>query len=77
MNSVDDLITLLQDELGLPLTAADADAAFDDVPGWDSVHLLWLLTALERETGRSLPLAAILEAPSLRAVFELTAAPAS
>ncbi|MFJ9697876.1 acyl carrier protein [Kitasatospora sp. NPDC101183] len=76
MNSVDDLITLIQDELGLPIDTGDAESSFDDVPGWDSVHLLWLLTALERETGRSVPLAALLEAPSLRAVYDLASAPA-
>ncbi|MEU9080409.1 acyl carrier protein [Kitasatospora sp. NPDC004745] len=75
MNSVDDLIALIQDELGLPIGTEDATASFDDVPGWDSVHLLWLLTALERETGRSLPLAALLEAPSLQAVYDLASAP--
>lgn len=75
MKTVDDLIILIQDELGLPITEADANVGFDQVPGWDSVHLLWLLTALERESGRRLSLAAILEAPSLQAVFDLTVAP--
>jgi acyl carrier protein len=59
---------LLRDELGLNLTGADLDTAFDDLPGWDSVMLLKLLGATEQLTGRPAPMLAVLEARDLRAV---------
>lgn len=35
MNSIDDFLILLQDDLGLPVTGADVGAGLDRVPGWD------------------------------------------
>lgn len=40
----------------------------------DSVHLLRLLTVLERETGRQISLPEMLEAQSLQHIFDLTVA---
>ncbi|MCM3922995.1 acyl carrier protein [Frankia sp. AiPs1] len=71
MRTVEDFVTLLRDELALPVTADDLGRDLDTVESWDSVHLLALCTILERETGRSLPFAAVLEAPSLDAVYRL------
>jgi len=71
VNSIDDFLILLQDDLGLPVTGADVGAGLDRVPGWDSVHLLSLLTLLERTTGRALPLADALEAGSLEEIYAL------
>lgn len=75
MNSIDDLVTLIRDEIGLPIEVADAGRSFDEVAGWDSVHLLWLASALERATGRSISLARLLEADSINEVY-LLAVPA-
>lgn len=69
--SIDDFVALVSDELGLPVTVADADRSFDELPGWDSVHLLWLLTTLERETGRQISLPDLLAAKSLEQVHAL------
>jgi acyl carrier protein len=66
-----DFIGLLRDELGLELDVEDVSLGFDEVPGWDSVHLLRLLTVLERETGRALSVPDVLQAPNLRHVYEL------
>lgn len=74
MNSIDDLVTLVRDELGLPLTAADADRKLSDLEGWDSVHLLWLLTALERSTGRRISMPDVLEAGTLADIHALATA---
>lgn len=63
--SIDEFVELLQDEIGLPVTAADVDRDLDQVAGWDSVQLLTLLTALERVTGRSISLPDVLTAASL------------
>ncbi|MFE9445700.1 acyl carrier protein [Streptomyces sp. NPDC006602] len=74
MNSIDDFVALLRDELALSVTADDIGLGFDAVPSWDSVHLLSLCTILERETGRPLALSEVLEAPSLEAVYRLATA---
>jgi aryl carrier-like protein len=71
MISVDEFVTLLRDELALPVTADDLDRGLDSVEAWDSVHLLALCTVLERETGRSLPFAEVLKAPNLAEVYRL------
>jgi acyl carrier protein len=69
VNSIDDLVTLVRDELGLPVTTQDAAINLDRLPGWDSMHLLWLLTALERTTGRSVSLPDVLAATSLEEIY--------
>lgn len=75
MRTVEDYLALLTDELALPVTAEDLGRPLDAVAAWDSVHLLTLCTVLERETGRPLSLADVLEAPSLEAVYRLAVAP--
>ena len=71
MNSIDDFVVLVRDETGLEVTSENVHAVFDEVPGWNSLHLLTLLTLLERATGRTLSLPDVLEAPSLAHVYEL------
>jgi acyl carrier protein len=66
--SIGEFVALVQDEIGLPVTEADVDRALDQVTGWDSVHLLTLLTTLERVTGRSISLPDVLSAPSLGSI---------
>lgn len=73
MNTIEDFIGLIRDGLGLPVTVADASRSLDDIPDWDSVHLLWLATSLERETGRAVSLASVLEAGSLEQIYQLAA----
>lgn len=74
MNSIDDFADLLRNQLGLAVTPEQIDAGFDEVPGWDSVQLLTLLTVLERATGRQISLPEVLEAGSLRDVFSVAVA---
>jgi acyl carrier protein len=74
VSTLDDLIDLVRDELGLSITPDQAAGGFDLITGWDSVHLLWLAGALERTTGHTLSFADLLEASSLKAVYELAAA---
>ena len=69
MNSIEDFVTLIRDETGLALTVDDARRSLDDVPGWDSVHLLTLLVALEKSTGRRISVPAVLEADTLAGIF--------
>ncbi|MER6098117.1 acyl carrier protein [Streptomyces sp. NPDC001728] len=74
MKNLDDFLTLVESEIGLSLTPATVGAGFDELPGWDSLHLLTLLTAIERETGQRVPMTQVLESTSLHDVFALTAA---
>jgi acyl carrier protein len=69
MNSLEELITLIQDELGIAVTADDAGRSLDEIPGWDSVHLLWLVTVVERRTGRPASLPGLLEARDIEGLY--------
>ncbi len=71
MNSIDEFVSLLRDEIGLPVSATDIEAGLDQVPGWDSVHLLTLMMALETRTSRPIPMPELLEAPSLGHIYRL------
>ena len=73
MNTIDDFVALVREEIGLPLELADLDRHFDELPGWDSVHLLQLLTVLEKKTGRRISLPAVLESSSLENIYALAA----
>jgi acyl carrier protein len=72
VSSIDDLLDVVRDQLGLPVTADDADRALDEIPGWDSVHLLWLMTTLEARTGRRISMPEVLEAATLAELYEVT-----
>lgn len=77
MNTIDDFMALIRDELGLPVTAEDAALEFDMISGWDSTYMLWLVAILEQKTGRRITVIDILEAPNLEHVFDLVARPGS
>jgi acyl carrier protein len=74
VTTIDDLITLIRDEMGLSVTQDDADLPLDQVAGWDSLHLLSLMTLLERRTARSVPFVDLVEAGSLREILDLAVA---
>ncbi|MEW1792173.1 MULTISPECIES: acyl carrier protein [Streptomyces] len=69
MNSIDAFVQLLRDEVGLDVGPEDLRIGLDQVEGWDSVHLLTLLTHLEKLTGRRISLLDALEAPHLEALY--------
>jgi acyl carrier protein len=69
MLTLDRFVALIAEELAFPLTSDDLAVTFDRLPNWDSLHLLVLLTALERETGRRLSLPDLLEAQSLEQIY--------
>jgi acyl carrier protein len=73
MNDVEDFLTLLRDELGMAVTRDDLDRHLDQVPDWDSAHLVELVTLLERETGHSVPVPDMLSATSLGEIYRLAA----
>jgi acyl carrier protein len=74
MRTFDDFVGLVRDELGLAITAEQATGSLDGVPGWDSMHLLTVLVLLERQTGRPISVPAVLEAGSLRDIYDLVVA---
>ncbi|MFI9162274.1 acyl carrier protein [Kitasatospora aureofaciens] len=71
MNSAEDFVVLVRDEIGLPVTDAHLELGFDQVPGWDSLNMLRLVTVLERETGRAIAFPDALEARSLGSLYRL------
>lgn len=73
MTTIDDFVALVRDELGLDIDRADVERDLDELPGWDSLQLLTLATALERSTGRSIVLPDILEATSLAGIYAVAA----
>ena len=74
MNSLADLAALIRDQMGIPVTEADMTCSLTQLPGWDSVHLLWLHTVLEHATGRQILMPDLLEAPDLASIYELAVA---
>ncbi|MCP2321422.1 Phosphopantetheine attachment site [Nocardia amikacinitolerans] len=71
MSSIEDFVELVNMEAGLSLKVIDADVHFDHLEGWDSLHLLAVLTALERQTGRRISMPDVLTAQNLRDVYKL------
>jgi acyl carrier protein len=71
MNSLEDFVAILQDDLGLSITIEDIGRDLDQVAGWDSVHLLELMSALERQGGRPVALPDLLSATNLAEIYAL------
>ncbi|MFF4650445.1 acyl carrier protein [Streptomyces sp. NPDC001380] len=69
-----EFVGLLRDATGLDLGAAELDLDYDRLPGWDSLHLLKLVSALERATGRRVPVGRVLETRSLAELHSLAVA---
>ncbi|MFE0514805.1 acyl carrier protein [Streptomyces sp. NPDC058964] len=68
MSAVDTLegfLALLRDELSLDTTVEEARRSLVDLPRWDSLYLLRLVTLVEEETGRRLSLSPVLQARTL------------
>ncbi|MFC3575163.1 acyl carrier protein [Streptomyces yaanensis] len=66
-----DFVDTVRDELGLPVADDQIGADFDELPEWDSLHLLKLVTAMEQDSGWSVPVGRVLEARSLKEIYEL------
>ncbi|GHJ15426.1 MULTISPECIES: acyl carrier protein [unclassified Micromonospora] len=72
-----EFLRLVRDELSLPVAdTGDLDVDLDAVPGWDSIHVLRLVVAMERRTGHRVPVGALLTQRTLRGIYRrATAAP--
>ncbi|GBG35990.1 acyl carrier protein [Mycobacterium montefiorense] len=60
MNALD-FHELVVDEISIDIEVAHLTTPLDDLPDWDSVYLLKLVTAIERRTGKSVPVSALLD----------------
>ncbi|MEW9533755.1 hypothetical protein [Microbispora sp. NPDC049125] len=69
-----EFLDLVRLEVGLSFSPDDLVRDFDELPGWDSVYLLKLISALEGESGRRLPVAEVMEARRLATIHELVGA---
>lgn len=71
MITKDDFIRIVRDELALPMNGADLETDLDSerAVSWDSLHMLRLVAAVERETGTRVPVGRLLEDRSLRAIY--------
>lgn len=74
LDSIEDFVALLRDHVGLQISVQDVPKSLDEIPGWDSLHLLWIMTAVHRRTGRSVPIPELLEAGTLEDVYRLAVA---
>ena len=72
--TLDDFTRLVSEELDLPVEPGQITADFDEIPDWDSLHLLKLVTALEPAAGRAVPVGKVLEARSLKEIYDLAVA---
>jgi acyl carrier protein len=71
MFSRDEFVDLLRDELAVLVTADDLAADVDQLPDWNSGNLIRLVVALERATGRRVPVDKLLTARSLETMYRL------
>ncbi len=74
MITEESFIQLVRDELALPLADTDLESDFDRVVSWDSLHVLRLVAAVEKETGKRVPVGKLLAERSLRGIYNLLAA---
>ncbi|MDS1270913.1 phosphopantetheine-binding protein [Lipingzhangella sp. LS1_29] len=65
-----EFLELLDEELGLRVTPEDLTCDLDALEGWDSLHLLRLMSALESRTGRGVRLTDVIEATTLGQVLD-------
>ncbi|MBV6701507.1 acyl carrier protein [Kitasatospora aureofaciens] len=70
-DSLEAFLRMVGEELDLTVGDGDADRDLADLPGWDSMNLLRLVTLLEADSGRRLPVRAVLEARSLAEIHSV------
>ena len=70
----DSFLALVRDELALPLAEDDLESDFDRIVAWDSLQTLRLVAAVEKKTGRRVPVGRVLAQQSLRGIFDVLTA---
>lgn len=61
-------------ELALPLSGDESDNSLDRPVHWDSLHVLRLVAAIERRTGRRVPVGRLLRDRNLRSIYDCVVA---
>jgi acyl carrier protein len=72
VNTIEEFVTLLHDELGLVVSTEEVHEPLDTLPVWDSLHMLAVLTMLERRKGVRIMLPEALEATTLHDIYAMT-----
>lgn len=63
-------IRIVRDDLSLPLNGIDLSAGLaGGVVSWDSLHMMRLVAAVEKETGRRLPVGPLLADKNIDAIY--------
>lgn len=75
MMTQDDFISIVRDQLRLPLANADLENDFDQEVNWRSIHLVRLFVEVEKKTGQRVPVARLFEERTVRGIYDLFAAP--
>ncbi|MDT0378453.1 phosphopantetheine-binding protein [Streptomyces sp. DSM 42041] len=71
----DEFLHLVRDELDLPVADDETGTDFDQIVSWNSLHMLRLVAAVERETGHSVPVGRLLADRNLDSIYaRITAA---
>jgi len=65
----DQFVSIVRNELDLPLTSDDLELEFDQIVSWDSMHMLRLVMAIEQETGQRLKVGQLMADRSLAAIY--------
>jgi acyl carrier protein len=68
-----DFIRIVRDELALPLSDADLQSDLDQVVDWQSVQIVRLIVALEKETGQHVPVSQLMEQRTLGGMYAAVA----
>jgi acyl carrier protein len=66
-----DFISLIRDELKLPLANADLESDFDQRLSWRSIHVVRLAVQLEKRTGRKIPIADLFDETTPAGIYDL------
>ena len=68
-----DFISIVRDQLRLPLANTDLEKDFDQVVNWRSIHLVRLFVAVEKRTGLRVPVARLFEERTVGGIYQLFA----
>lgn len=72
----DRFIRTVRDELKLPLANPDLENDFDQAVHWRSMHRVRLFAALERQTGRKVPVRQLFAQTTVSGIYQLYSEPA-
>lgn len=69
----DDFIRIVRDQLRLPLANSDLANDFDQPVTWRSIHLVRLFVAMEKHTGRKVPVARLFQERTVGGIYSVFA----